>query len=122
FPDVVAIEVIDDEGRVVASLDPTRYNEHVAELDRVALVEMRGAHLHVSTPVRLEHHLGVIHATFSQERLDASVAKQKWAAVGLLATMMLVAGLALHLVHRRLVARRLARLAAAAGEIGAGNL
>jgi diguanylate cyclase (GGDEF)-like protein len=122
FPDVVALEVIDDDGRIVASLDPTRYNERLEGVDRVERVEMRGRHLHVSTPVRLEHHLGVIQATFSQERLDASVSKQKWAAVGLLATMMLVAGLALHLVHRRLVAWRLARLATAAGEIGAGNL
>lgn len=122
FPDVEEIEVVDPQGRIIASLDPRRYNERLGDVALVERVDDQEGFLSLEVPVRLKHPLGVIRARFSKARLRASLARQRLQGVGLVAAAMIFAGVLLFLLHRRLVAGRLSRLARVAGEIEGGNL
>ncbi|MEM1031230.1 MAG: diguanylate cyclase [Myxococcota bacterium] len=123
FPDVVDIDIVRTDGRVIASLDPTRFNTTLArpiELD--APVSGGSEHYEVSRELRLEHALGKIRAVFSKTRLREETALLQRQAAAFLLLAITLAGVLLHLVHRRLVAKRLSRLVATAGDIERGHL
>ncbi len=125
FPDVVDIEIVRPDGRVIASLDPVRYNTvidvPIPQGQSFAVAETKETYT-VSRYIKLKHSLGKIRATFSKEHLNARTEVLMKQALMLLLFSISAAGVALHLVHRRLVAKRLSRLAKAAGEIEKGNL
>jgi len=125
FPDVDDIDIVRPDGRVIASLHPVRYNTvidvPIPHGESHAVQETRETYT-VARYIKLEHSLGKIRATFKKERLNRETEELKKKAALLLLLSMSVAGMALHLVHRRLVAKRLSRLAKAAGEIEKGNL
>ncbi len=133
YPSVKDIEVLDTQGRVIAALDPRRFNEvvsprHDAHIqDDLTLNEptTRPAgdeeSLHV-IPLKVTHKLGVMRVKLGQQHLRASMAKFKKNAIGLVLVTMLLAGIALYLVHRRLVADRLSTLTKAARAVGEGKL
>ncbi|RLB61496.1 MAG: hypothetical protein DRI90_11215, partial [Deltaproteobacteria bacterium] len=77
--------------------------------------------LHV-IPLKVTHKLGVMRAKLSQEHLTQSMKRFQRDAIMLVLATMLFAGVALHLVHRRLVAGRLATLTKAARALGEGKL
>lgn len=129
FPQVTDLVVIDLHGRVLAALDPTRFNDVVEDSDLASDLALhdprarqeKGA-LSVVVPLRTTHHHGVIRARFEQERLALSIAQQKRdAGVLVVATMLLVA-VALDWILRRLVASRITKLAQTAGALSAGRL
>jgi diguanylate cyclase (GGDEF)-like protein len=129
FPDIQELEVLDMEGRVMAALDPTRFNQMVNDerLDRdLKLDEPRlerdDKTLYIVFPLRLMHRLGVMRARLSMARLEASIERQQAGAIGLVLATMLVVGVALHFIHRRIVSERLARLSRAAAALGEGDM
>ncbi len=127
FRDVRLLEVIGEDGRVIASLDPTRFNEPAAFAEGdlkqpEAAARFEPTALRVVVPLVVTHRLGVLRATFDVAALDLSVQRQQsQAALTVLATSLLL-GVTLHLMHGRLVARRLVRLADSAHKLGAGSL
>ncbi len=129
FPDLRGLEVLDNEGRVVAALDPQRYNEKVDDPEALRDLVLdepahhyRGQRLHIAFPLRVAHRLGVLRADLSQDRLNASITRQQYGAMGLVLSTMLVVGIGLHYVHRRLVGERLRLLARAAAALGQGQM
>ncbi|MCA9624390.1 MAG: diguanylate cyclase, partial [Myxococcales bacterium] len=129
FSPVIQLEVLDRQRRVVAALDPERFNDELSpdQVDHdLALQETRstflGNHLEIVVPVRLKHPLGVIRATLSQDHLTAQMNEQRNSTVLISLTTMLLIGLGLHVVHQRLVAARLQRLTKNAAAIGEGKL
>jgi diguanylate cyclase (GGDEF)-like protein len=127
FRDVRLLEVIGEDGRVIASLDPTRFNEPAVAADAdlkqlEAAARFEPTALRVVVPLVVTHRLGVLRATFDVASLDLSVQRQQQqAALSVLATSLLL-GVSLHLLHGRLVARRLVRLADSAHKFGAGSM
>jgi len=130
YPDVREIDVVSRDGRVVAARDPRRFNTVLsgAQLGNdqglTASICRRetASELTVVVPMRVSHSLGFIRAHFSEGRLVASLRRQQSLAVVLLLATMLLIGVSLHLMHRRLVARRLAVLNRAAGQLGDGEM
>jgi diguanylate cyclase (GGDEF)-like protein len=130
YPDVRGLEVLDREGRVVADLDPRRYNLVLADADLAGDLALGApdarpgadGELRVAVPLRGTHALGVMRARLSGERLAASIARQQRAATLFVVATMLLVGLALHFLHRRLVGGRLGQLARTAASFGRGRL
>ena len=128
FTHVEDLEVIDLDRRIIAAYDPTRFNDLMPEgvvgkdlATEKTRSQFDGNNLNVVVPLRLKHRLGVIRATLNQERLTARIERQKRNALTLLIITMALIGLALHLIHRRLVGFRLSGLAKAAGAIERGD-
>lgn len=108
FPAVRTLEVLDKEGRVVAALDPRRYNtmadDPAVDAD-LALTEpttrmQANGLLRVVVPLQLTHRLGALRAELSEERLEDSLGKQKLYAALLGLAVVLLLGVALGLVRR----------------------
>ena len=129
FQGVEELIVLGRDKRVIASLDPTRFNDEIVDpeiaqdLERDSpMSRFASDRLFLVIPLRLEQPLGVIRATLSEERLVERLARQKRNAVLLLGATMLLVAFALHLMHRRLVALRISALAKTAAAIGEGRL
>ena len=127
FHDVRSLEVIGEDGRLIASLDPTRFNELAsdadADLKQPEASTLFEAHtLRVVAPLVLSHRLGVLRASFDTGSLDRSVQRQQSNAALLVVVTIALLGVSLHLLHRRLVAARLERLARAADTLGQGSM
>jgi diguanylate cyclase (GGDEF)-like protein len=130
FHDVEDLEVLDQHGRVLAALDPTRYNDVVASpaaqrdlaLDEGIPEWESDGRLRVVAPVKVSHKLGAIRGWFTPKRsLAPSIRRQQQhAGLFVLGTMILIA-LSLYLVLERLVAVRLRALARAARALGRGE-
>src|SRR5688500_14833472 len=128
MPDIEALEVVGRDGRVIADLDPRRFNEPAGD----AAPDLRRAEpeaqevppdrLRVVVPIRLAYPLGVVRATFAETHLDAEVAGQQRRAAAMLAATLVVLALGLYIVHRRLVGRRIKLLAATARRLQRGSL
>ncbi len=127
FPDARTLEIIGEDGRVLASLDPTRFNEAAAEA-APALAALRPTsrfsqdRLDVVVPIEVTARLGVARATFDVGRLERTIARQQRSAAVLVIGTMLVLGGVLDLLHRRMVGRRLRELSRAAKELGRGRM
>ncbi len=129
FPDIRALVILDNDGRVVAALDPTRFNDVVTDHELEGDLDLAaprhhdsGSGLRIVFPLRLAHRLGIMRADLSQERLNSSIRRQQYGAVALVLSTMLLVGFALHIIHQRLVSRRLALLAKAAAALGQGDM
>ncbi len=130
FPDIESMEVVQRDGRVIADLDPRRFNvRYVPSAIRqdVGAREPRtrtvdGDTLRVVVPIRLLHPLGIIRARVSERRLHASLRRRQTEAVagGLVAAALLAIGL--YLLLRRFVSRRIALLAQTASQLRAGRM
>lgn len=130
FPDIEALEVVHRDGRVMADLDPRRFNmrhEPAAIARDLAATrpvarEVEGQALDVVVPVRLAHPIGVIRARVSEERFAAALAqRRREAALAVVGASVLMA-VALWIVLRRLIGTRLERLAGKAAQLGAGDM
>lgn len=130
FPDLVTLEVIERGGRVLADLDPRRFDHRWTDartqrdLSRWAPVayEESPGRLAVVVPVRLASPLGVLRARVSEARLESELAVQQREIAALAAATGLVLGLALYALLQRMVGRRVARLGATAGSLRAGHM
>jgi diguanylate cyclase (GGDEF)-like protein len=127
FHDVQQLEVIGEDGRVIASLDPTRFNEVALEASgdlrqRESLARFGPHGLFVAVPLQVTHWLGVVRASFDIKPLEQATLGQQRRAALLVVGTIVVLGVALYLVHRRLVASRLGRLADAAHALGKGSM
>jgi diguanylate cyclase (GGDEF)-like protein len=133
YPSVLGIEVLDCKGRVIAALDPRRFNEVVAvgqdqyiqqdlALDEPTTRPLGNDQVLHVIPLKVTHKLGVMRAKLSQEHLTESMRRFRQDAIMLVLATMLFAGIALHLIHRRLVAGRLGTLTKAARALGEGKL
>lgn len=130
FPDVRGLTVLDREGRVIADLDPKRFNTVMTEpgiaeeleLVNPAAREIGDNELRIAVPLRLTHPLGVMRATLSEERLAKAIDDQQRSAALLVFAMMIAVGAALQATHRRLVGRRVVALAEAAAKLRRGKM
>ncbi len=124
FPDVRGLEVLDLRGRVVADMDPTRFNEIVelGALAEDAVVAERGADLEIVMPLRLAHPVGVLRARLTQERLESAVGREKIEAALFVVATMTVLGALLLVLHRRILGAPLAELARVAVDLRAGKM
>lgn len=129
FEGVQRLDVVNRDKRMVASLDPTRFNEPVN--DETVLAHLGDVHptawwegdaLEMVVPVRLKHPLGVIRVRLDQQELTKTLQRQQTSALRVSALMLCLIALVLLVVHRRLVGGRLSGLAKAAGALGEGNL
>ena len=94
-----------------------------AQLGALAPTHQRaGSQLLVTVPVRLKHPIGMLRAKVSEVRLNRSVERQQTGATLLLAITMLLIGVSLHFLHRRLVGKRLSSLTKVAVSFGKGNM
>ncbi|MCC7535510.1 MAG: diguanylate cyclase [Deltaproteobacteria bacterium] len=130
FPDLVALEVVDSSGTVVADIDPRRYNlrwsnaqtrRDLARLDPTTK-ELDHGQLLVVVPVRLASPLGVLRARVSERRLEQVLAKQRIELAALVGGTGLVLGLALYVVLQRMVGRRIGRLGVTASSLRRGRM
>jgi diguanylate cyclase (GGDEF)-like protein len=127
---VISIEVLDDDRRVIAHLDPKRFNTIVSDEDAAADLDRKESYsfwsatdeLRVTIPLKATHDLGVMRARLSASDLTESIERQKRNAALFVLGMLAMIALALHLVIRRLVARRLGGLMRAAGALGEGRM
>jgi diguanylate cyclase (GGDEF)-like protein len=132
FKGVEAIEVVEIvDQRVVASLDPTQFNEVIGDellaadlalVDTESTYEAGDRSLRIVAPLILKHKLGVIRLRKSAHELERSLDAQRLTAIRYSLAMLLLIGLGLHLIHRRLVGQRLTGLAKNAAAIGEGDL
>jgi diguanylate cyclase (GGDEF)-like protein len=130
YPRIQSVEVLDEHKRVIAHLDPTRFNTVVDDEDADRDLALLGpaAHwvddneLHVAVPLKATHHLGVMRVKLNATKLTSSIERQKRAAAIFVLGTLAVIALALHLVIRRLVAQRLSGLTRAAGALGKGRM
>src|SRR4029453_4798905 len=80
YPRVRSIEVIDRQKRVIAHLDPTRFNTVVSDPELENDLALKGPHsywiekseLYVAIPLKATHDLGVMRARLSATDLTAS--------------------------------------------------
>ncbi len=108
------LEVVSREGRVLADLDPRRFNmrSDPAALSRdLRLVEPEllvadTNLLQITLPIRITYPLGVIRAKVSEEQVFASLQSYQRQAGALILGTSLVLAVALYLVLRKLVAVR----------------
>lgn len=135
YPAVLALEILDREGRVVADLDPRRFgavrradvnpqDAHLAaDLVRhgSAVRDLGEGRAQVVVPIELQYPLGVLRVTLDESGLLASITRYR--RIGLLAALLLAVVLAgtISALLRRLVGRRIQRLAHAAARLGAGE-
>ncbi|HHH31706.1 MAG TPA: diguanylate cyclase [Polyangiaceae bacterium] len=131
FEGVERLDVVSRDKRIVASLDPTRFNEIATDpqtLDHFDAVrptvwwEDDDDALEMVLPIRLKHPLGVIRVSLKRQALQDTIDDQRLRALRVSALMLCLIALVLLLVHRHLVGSRLSELAKAAASLGAGNL
>ena len=126
YPDVRDLEVVDPSGRVVADMDPRRFGEMAAPVPTLGadplVIEHGLGELEVIMPIRLAHTVGTLRARLSDARLEADVAHQERIAVLLVVAGMTVLGVALYLLHRRLLGAPLVKLASVAAELRGGRM
>lgn len=129
FEGVERLDVVNREKRMVASLDPTKFNEPV--VDETVLSHFDDVHptawwngdsLELVVPVRLKHPLGIIRVRLDQKGLTETIERQQTSALRASAIMLCLIALVLLVVHRRLVGERLSGLAKAAAALGEGKL
>jgi len=130
FPDVRGLTVLDREGRVIADLDPKRFNTVMSgpaiaaelELTAPSAHQLGADELRIAVPLRLTHPLGILRATLSEKRLAKAIDAQQRNATFLVFAMMIAVGIALQATHRRLVGRRVVNLAQAAAKLRRGKM
>jgi diguanylate cyclase (GGDEF)-like protein len=124
------LEVIDRQNRIIAHYDPRKFNTPADPLlTPVQLADAQPSHhwnsqddtLVVIVPLKSAHMLGFTRAKFQAHDIHDSIERQQTkSTIFVLATMMLI-GLGLYVMHRRLVSDRLGVLDRAARKLGEGD-
>jgi len=129
FEGVERLDVVNRDRRMVASLDPTKFNEMAKDEQTLAHFDeaqptawWEGDALEMVVPVRLKHPLGVIRVRLSQRELAKTIEAQRGRVLTVSAIMLCLIALVLLIVHRRLVGGRLSGLAKTAAALGEGDL
>ncbi len=130
YPAVKALEVLDREGRVIADLDPRRFNTRATDPSLAEDLKQRRPRMSLIAedrmsfvvPIRGTHTLGVLRATLDESALSASLRRSQRTVAGWVALLGLIMGSVLYLLLRRLLGRRVEDLAAVADRLGAGDL
>ncbi|MBX5482055.1 MAG: diguanylate cyclase [Myxococcaceae bacterium] len=128
-PDLVELVVVNQDGRIIAHTDPTRFNERVDDaFTRRALTsvdpvsERSGDQLRIGVPANAGVRWATVTATYSLQRLNASIARSRgiWllgaALLGLVICALLFSGL------YRVVIRPVRTLTRVARRMGEGVL
>jgi diguanylate cyclase (GGDEF)-like protein len=130
FPDIRALEVIGRDGRVIADLDPRRFNlkralpglEEKMRLGQPLSQEVEPQLIEIYVPVRITYPLGVMRATISESRLYLPLQQQQRQAVLVVLVTAAALAVALHLVLRRVISQRIVKLAHVAMSLKEGHL
>jgi len=128
--EIQSLEVVDRYGRVLADLDPRRYNMqsdsaglHKSMALRASKLQALSGHmLEAIIPIRITYPLGVIRARVSEAHVIENLKTYQHQAGGLILGTSLVLAIALYLVLRRLVAHRLVDLAHTATSFRQGRM
>lgn len=128
-PDLVELAVINQDGRVIAHSDPTRFNELASDdftrralLSEDAVASRVEQHLHIGVPARAGVRWATVTAVYSLDRLHATTSKMRGAwligagILGLVISALLFSGL------YRLVIRPVRTLTKVARQMGEGVL
>jgi len=130
YPDLVALEVLDRDGRVVADLDPRRFGTRRADrrarrdlrTEQVVVRPAKNGLVEFVVPIRLAHRLGVLRARVSEARLDAAVERDMLRGSALMGSAALLLALTLYLVLKWTISDRIVRLARTASAFRGGNM